>query len=171
MKLCENFLIYKYKYFLYYKFSFIIVSSSLAESSVFSIVQGEFNLAQTKKNVIFYLSIGRRLKYLSFLVWFLSRSFESFCDKMKGNIRIFFFFFFFFQSEFSFKHLVERLAWSDSSDVCAISVGTTKIANRFERMRINDGLSANKSWHGGIWWTVVSPNPRKRNANIDLWRR
>lgn len=68
MKLCENFLIYKYKYFLYYKFSFIIVSSSLAESSVFSIVQGEFNLAQTKKNVIFYLSIGRRLKYLSFLV-------------------------------------------------------------------------------------------------------
>lgn len=31
------------------------------ESSVFSIVQGEFNLAQTKKNVIFYLSIGRRL--------------------------------------------------------------------------------------------------------------
>lgn len=55
MKLCENFLIYKYKYFLYYKFSFIIVSSSLAESSVFSIVQGEFNLAQTKKNVVFYL--------------------------------------------------------------------------------------------------------------------
>lgn len=55
MKLCENFLIYKYKYFLYYKFSFIIVSSSLAESSVFSIVQSEFNLAQTKKNVVFYL--------------------------------------------------------------------------------------------------------------------
>lgn len=37
-------------------------------------------------------------------------------------------------------------------DVCAIPAGTTKIANRFGRMRINDDLSANKSG----WWHSVN---------------
>lgn len=83
----------------------------------------------------------------------LSRSFENLSHDRK---KIFGFFFFFFTyvrtyvrySEFSFRPvpILGRI------DVCAIPAGTTKIANRFGRMRINDDLSANKSG----WWHSVN---------------
>lgn len=108
-----------------------------------------------QRRILFFIFKFDKIKVL-FSFDFYQRSFEKVCHKIKENIRIFFFLFFFYArySEFSFKHLVQiLLARSIPCDVCAIPAGTTKIANRFERMRI-------KRWSLRkqivAWWHLVN---------------
>lgn len=100
---------------------------------------------------MFKFNSKRRLKCVSLS---LSRSFENLSHDRK---KIFGFFFFFYVR--TYVRTILRIFVSfrpvpilGRIDVCAIPAGTTKIANRFGRMRINDDLSANKSG----WWHSVN---------------